>query len=139
MAQEYQIYACGGVIIKKDDNSPETFLVGVVHRPKYDDWTLPKGKIEIGEQPVECALREVLEETGHVCRAGEELSSSSYLDAQGKTKLVRYWLMEVTGGSFVPNEEVDSMLWLPLEEAKNKLTYDRDLIVLTSAEPHLFG
>jgi 8-oxo-dGTP diphosphatase len=112
-----------------DDGEVEVLLV---HRPKYDDWTLPKGKLDAGETAEEAALREVEEETGLRCRLGEELSTSTYVDRHGRPKEVRYWAMEPAGGRFAPNDEVDVVRWLPTGPAKDALSYDRDRPVLSA-------
>jgi 8-oxo-dGTP pyrophosphatase MutT (NUDIX family) len=104
----------------------------IVHRPKYDDWTLPKGKAESRESDEECAVREVEEETGLRCELLEELESSSYSDAAGRPKVVRYWLMRPVGGSLQPTREVDEACWVTLPEAEEQLTYARDVRVLRS-------
>jgi 8-oxo-dGTP diphosphatase len=118
-----RIEAAGGVIIRDGK-------VAVVHRDRYDDWSLPKGKLDAGESFEEAALREVLEETGLECELGRELEPVSYVDQKGRPKLVRYWLMEVTGGDFEANDEVDEMRWLPLAQAAELLSYphDRELV-----------
>lgn len=85
----------------------------LVHRPRYDDWSHPKGKLKRGETPLEGALREVLEETGHHCAPGAALPTARYA-ANGRPKEVSYWAAEATGGAFVPNDEVDRLAWLPL-------------------------
>ncbi len=103
-----------------------------MHRPKYDDWTLPKGKAEPGESDEETAVREVEEETGLRCELGPELPSSSYLDAAGRPKLVRYWAMSVLGGGDAARaqHEVDEVRWLGVPSALRLLSYDRDRDVL---------
>ena len=118
-----RIEAAGGVIIRDGK-------VAVVHRDRYDDWSLPKGKLDAGESFEEAALREVREETGLECELGRELEPVSYVDQKGRPKLVRYWLMEVTGGDFEANEEVDEMRWLVPAEAARLLSYphDRELV-----------
>ncbi len=87
----------------------------LVHRPHYDDWTFPKGKVEPGETDEECALREVEEETGLRCSLGRELESTSYLDAKKRPKTVRYWLMEAVDGALHFDLEVDEARWLTAE------------------------
>jgi 8-oxo-dGTP diphosphatase len=104
--------------------------VPVVHRPKYDDWSFPKGKLEAGETDEECALREVEEETGFRCAMGPELTSTSYVDRKGRPKEVRYWVMTVEDGSFTPTDEVDELRWVTAAQARFLLSYDRDRVVL---------
>jgi 8-oxo-dGTP pyrophosphatase MutT (NUDIX family) len=117
------------VVRRRPDGTVEVLLV---HRPKYDDWTFPKGKANPGESDEECALREVAEETGLRCALDDELASTSYVDGHGRPKVVRYWAMRRLGGEFVPHAEVDEIRWLPLEEAAAALSYDRDRDVLES-------
>jgi 8-oxo-dGTP diphosphatase len=102
----------------------------LVHRPKYDDWTLPKGKLDRGESFEDAALREVEEETGFVCELGEEVGSTTYHDRHGRLKLVRYWEMSVLEGEFEPNDEVDELRWVPAKEARSMLSYERDRDVI---------
>jgi 8-oxo-dGTP diphosphatase len=113
------VAAAGGVVIREGE-------VAVVHRPKYDDWSLPKGKLDPGEGWEEAALREVEEETGLRCELGRELESARYRDRKGRDKLVRWWLMRPVEGEFVPNDEVDELRWLPSAEALELLDYDHD-------------
>ena len=111
-----------------------------MHRPKYDDWSLPKGKLDEGEDDLAAALREVEEETGLRCRPGAELPSTNYRDGLGRPKVVRYWLMEHDGESpFAPNDEVDELRWLAPEAALALLTYERDREVLAEAAASLTG
>jgi 8-oxo-dGTP diphosphatase len=99
----------------------------LVHRPKYDDWSLPKGKLDPGERFEEAALREVEEETGLVCELGDELPSTTYADPKGREKLVRYWEMTpVEDRGFEPDHEVDELRWVTPEEARELLSYDHD-------------
>ena len=121
-----RVAAAGGVVVRDGE-------VLLVHRPRYDDWTLPKGKLDPGEGFEDAALREVEEETGLRCRLVRELPPSEY-EAEGRPKLVRYWLMEVDADTgFVPNDETDELRWLPGDEALRLLTYDRDREVLAAA------
>ena len=117
------VRAAGGLVVR-DGN------VLLVHRPKYDDWTFPKGKCDDGEPDETCALREVEEETGLRCDLGEELDETRYVDSSGRPKSVRYWLMLPLDGEFVPGEEVDEIRWLAPEEARGLLSYPRDLALL---------
>jgi 8-oxo-dGTP diphosphatase len=121
------ISAAGGVLVRTGQGGRE---VAVIHRPKYMDWSLPKGKLEPGEGWLEAALREVEEETGYRCEASTELPPVSYLDRKARRKLVRYWLMEPVAGEFEPHGEVDELRWLGREEAEELLTYphDRELV-----------
>jgi len=121
---EALVEAAGGVVVQDG-------RVAVVHRPRYDDWTLPKGKLDPGETFEQAALREVLEETGLECRILEELDSTSYTDSKGRPKVVRYFRMEVEGGAFTVNDEVDELRWLSPDEARAALTYERDRDLIT--------
>ncbi|MCX5207260.1 NUDIX hydrolase [Streptomyces sp. NBC_00237] len=103
--------------------------VCLVHRPRYDDWSFPKGKLKRGEDPLSGALREVLEETGFHCRPGARLPTVRYV-ANGRPKEVSYWEAEATHGSFTPNAEVDRLLWLSPVAAANRLTQRRDRSLL---------
>ncbi|MBT2488870.1 NUDIX hydrolase [Streptomyces sp. ISL-96] len=103
----------------------------LVHRPKYDDWSHPKGKLKPGEDALAGALREVLEETGHHCTPGAALPTLRYV-ANGRPKEARYWAAEATGGAFTPSDEVDRILWLSPTAAKNRLTQPRDRDLVTA-------
>jgi 8-oxo-dGTP diphosphatase len=124
------IRAAGGVVVRERDGTLEVVLV---HRPAYDDWSLPKGKAKKGETDEECAVREVEEETGLRCERERELASTAYVDSSGRDKLVRYWLMRATGGELRPDHEVDEARWVPLDEAGRLLSYARDRDVLRAA------
>jgi 8-oxo-dGTP diphosphatase len=120
-----RVDAAGGVV-ERDGR------VLLVHRPRYDDWTFPKGKLDAGESFEDAALREVEEETGIRCTLGRELPSTRY-EVNGRPKLVRYWLMtpEAEPG-FVPNDETDDLRWVTPGEARRLLTYDRDRDLLAA-------
>ena len=118
-----QIRAAGGVVVRERHGALE---IAAVHRPRYDDWSLPKGKLLTGEGWEAGALREVEEETGLRCELDAELESVSYLDRRGRRKLVRYWLMRPLEGEFEPGDEVDELRWLSPAEAAADLTYEHD-------------
>jgi 8-oxo-dGTP diphosphatase len=123
-ASEPVVRAGGGIVVRDG-------TVLLVHRPKYDDWTFPKGKADEGESDESCALREVWEETGLRCALGRELEPTDYVDALGRPKTVRYWLMApVTDDGFVPGRETDELRWLTPDEAATLLSYERDLPLL---------
>ncbi|OBC14196.1 NUDIX hydrolase [Mycobacterium sp. 852013-50091_SCH5140682] len=103
--------------------------VALIHRPRYDDWSLPKGKVDPGETEPVTAVREIHEETGYTAVLGRRLGSVSYPIPPG-TKRVWYWVAQATGGDFAPNAEVDKLIWLPVEAAMNQLHYPYDRKVL---------
>ena len=114
---------------RRADDGVEVLLV---HRPRYDDWSLPKGKLDAGESDEDCARREVQEETGLTCRLGRELAGTAYRDRHGRPKEVRYWAMEVIGGEFTPSDEVDRVRWVAVDDARVMLSYAHDQAVLDS-------
>ena len=117
---EHEVRAAGCVVRHGD-------RIAVIHRPRYDDWSLPKGKVDPGESFEEAAVREVQEEIGVRGTLAEELPPTEYTDHKGRSKLVRYWTMDVDEvPEFVVNDEVDEVRWLPAGEARALLTYDRD-------------
>jgi 8-oxo-dGTP diphosphatase len=122
------VKAAGGVICRKN-GSGKTKIV-VVHRPAYDDWTLPKGKTDPDETPEECALREVKEETGYKCEIVRPLGCTAYVDRRGRNKVACYWVMKVITGRFRAGGEVDRMVWLSVPDAIKRLTYARDKTLL---------
>ncbi len=122
------VQAAGGVVWRRPDGGTVEILL--VHRPKYDDWTVPKGKLDPGEDHAQAALREVEEETGLRCALGPELPSTAYRDRRGRAKTVRYWAMTPVAGRFTPTAEVDEIRWLAVDDAKGVLTYERDRPVL---------
>jgi 8-oxo-dGTP pyrophosphatase MutT (NUDIX family) len=124
------VRAAGGIVHRgASDGEP---LVLLVHRPRYDDWSLPKGKADSGERAEETALREVEEETGLRCVLGDHVGETRYRDSKGRNKIVQYWLMEpesmvdTATGAFVPNDEVDEVLWCTVTEAIQQLSYAHD-------------
>jgi 8-oxo-dGTP pyrophosphatase MutT (NUDIX family) len=121
-----RIEAAGGVVVRGGQ-------VALVHRPRYDDWTLPKGKLDPGESFEDAAVREVQEETGIRARLVRELPATTYR-VSGRPKVVRYWLMDVEHeGPFEPNDETDQLRWVAPDDALRLLTYDRDRDVLAGA------
>jgi 8-oxo-dGTP pyrophosphatase MutT (NUDIX family) len=124
------VRAAGGIVHVRGDDGE--LLVLLVHRPRYDDWTLPKGKADPGERDEDTARREVEEETGLRCVLGERAGQTRYRDSKGRDKIVRYWLMEPESGSsaaadaFVPNDEVDQIRWCSVAEATKQLSYAHD-------------
>jgi 8-oxo-dGTP diphosphatase len=121
-----RVDAAGGVLVQDG-------RVLLVHRPRYDDWTFPKGKLNPGESFEDAALREVEEETGLRCSLGRELPAVRY-QADERPKLVRYWLMTPQSETpFTPNDETDDIRWVTPQDARTLLTYDRDREVLAAA------
>ena len=121
-----RVDAAGGVVVQDG-------RVLLVHRPRYDDWTFPKGKLDPEETFEDAALREVEEETGLRCSLGRELPAARY-EVNGRPKLVRYWLMAPQSETpFVPNDETDDLRWVTPAEARELLSYDRDREVLAAA------
>jgi 8-oxo-dGTP diphosphatase len=119
------VRAAGGVVARAVPDGVLELLI--VHRPRYDDWTLPKGKAEPGESDEECALREVEEETSLVCTLGDEVAVTRYEDARGRPKRVRYfWMTPDEGSEASPQNEVDAVHWVTLEGALEALSYARD-------------
>ncbi len=130
-----EIKAAGGVVWRR---AGDTVAIAIAHRPRYDDWSLPKGKLDPGESWEEAAVREVEEEIGLRCRLGDELEPVSYKDRKGRTKVVRYWLMEPeTDVTFTPNDEVDELRWLAPPEAAEVLSYPRDAELVRDAAERL--
>jgi 8-oxo-dGTP diphosphatase len=125
-----EVWAAGGVLLRAGADGPE---VAVIHRPKYEDWSLPKGKLDGDEDFEQAALREVEEETRMRAELGPELSPVSYRDRKGRTKLVRYWLMRVASGEFRPGPEVDELRWLDPEAAARLLSYEHDAALVREA------
>jgi phosphohistidine phosphatase SixA/8-oxo-dGTP pyrophosphatase MutT (NUDIX family) len=127
------VRAAGGIVLKGEG---EGRSVALVHRPRYDDWSFPKGKLIDGEDDETAALREVEEETGLRCRIGPSVGSVMYRDRRGRPKVVRYFRMDADVGSFVPTGEVDELRWVPVDQAGDLLSYahDRNLLRRVLAE-----
>ena len=132
MAAIPQVRAAGGVIVRRaaGEHARPGLEVVLIHRPRYGDWSLPKGKLKPGEGWETGALREVEEETGLRCAIERELPSVRYLDRRGRRKLVRYWLMRPVAGEDVSryraNDEVDAVRWVPAAAAAAELSYEHD-------------
>jgi 8-oxo-dGTP pyrophosphatase MutT (NUDIX family)/phosphohistidine phosphatase SixA len=125
------IHAAGAVLWRKSPEDSGVIEIAVVHRPKYQDWSLPKGKLDPGETPVLAAVREVREETGLHCRLGRYLGHVTYpIPGHRKLKRVDYWAAEAAGGEFTANSEVDRLSWYPLDRVMEQLSYPMDRQVL---------
>jgi 8-oxo-dGTP diphosphatase len=121
------VRAGGGAVWRRGDAGLE---VVVVHRPHYDDWSLPKGKVDPGETDEDAARREVQEEAGVEVDLGPELPAVHYIDHKGRPKVARYWAMTVRSGTVGADNEIDRAEWLPWAEARALLSYERDHPVL---------
>lgn len=122
------VHAAGAVLWRPDAESGEP-RIAVIHRPGYDDWSIPKGKLDRGETAPVAAVREILEETGQHAHLGRRVAKVTYPVSSG-TKVVRYWSARAHGGDFEPNREVDDLLWLPPGDACDRLSYPLDRKVL---------
>jgi 8-oxo-dGTP diphosphatase len=127
-----EVFAAGGLVTRRGADGVEIL---VVHRPRYDDWTFPKGKRDPGETDEETARREVFEETGLGCELVEELGTTEYVDNRGRAKQVRYWIMRLDDPTspFVANAEVDEVRWLRPDAARGILSYGHDRELLDRA------
>lgn len=132
------VIAAGAVVVRKSAGGHEVLLV---HRPRYDDWSLPKGKLDPGEHVTACAVREVREETGLAVRLGTPLPDQRYRVTATRMKTVHYWMGRVRGDDDVSgypvNREIDAVEWVPFDEVAGRLTHRRDRAVLTEAQAHL--
>ena len=136
------VVACGAVVWRRSmDGTTGTagaVEVLVVHRPRYDDWSFAKGKLDTGETLEDCARREVIEETGFAVELGSALPDVTYIDRKGRPKVVHYWAAQVSKDStvspaeFVANDEVDEIRWLVPDKARLLLSYARDAELLTA-------
>lgn len=131
------VRAAGGVVHRTREDAELEVLV--IHRPKYGDWTLPKGKLDPDETVEHAAVREVHEETGYATEIERRIGETAYRDRNGRPKRVTYFSMRPTGGEFAPNDEVDEVRWVTLGEAKELLSYshDRDLVAQVAQGPRL--
>jgi 8-oxo-dGTP pyrophosphatase MutT (NUDIX family) len=117
------IHAAGGIVTRRVNGHIE---IACIYREARGDWTFPKGKLDPGETFEEAALREVLEETSLHCEIVRFIGTTNYTHRKGKNKIVAYYLMHVLEGEFEANEEVDELVWLPIEQVREHLTWDRD-------------
>ncbi len=132
------VYAAGAVLWRPaadPANKNAALEIAVIHRPRYDDWSLPKGKVDPGETAPVAAVREVFEETGSHSILGRRLAAVSYPIDLG-VKKVYYWVARRTGGEFTPGNEVDELVWLPVADAMKKLDYAQDRKVLRQFIKH---
>jgi 8-oxo-dGTP pyrophosphatase MutT (NUDIX family) len=134
MAEPRQVVAAGAVVLRRGPAGEREVLL--VHRPRYDDWSMPKGKLDRRESLPEAAVREVEEETGLLVHLGVPLSRQVYR-VNGGPKEAHYWVARVVGGDDVsdyePNREIDRVAWVPLRKADRRLTYPRDRSTLAEA------
>jgi 8-oxo-dGTP diphosphatase len=142
------IRAAGGVVWRPASQDPSVegaVEIALIHRPRYDDWSIPKGKLAPGESDLEGAVREVLEETGFRVRVGRPLGEVRYMKlssaGESRPKVVRYWAMQMDSGAFTPNREVDRLEWVTPAQAQSMLTHDHDRDVLERfiRGPALYG
>ena len=121
-----QVRAAGGIVVRPSKKGAKVLLI---HRPRYNDWSFPKGKVDPGESFKQAARREVLEETGFRCKLHKpRLPSMAYKDRFRRDKEVRYWLMTVEDGEFVPNAEVDEIAWVRVDKVLERLSFRRDQV-----------
>jgi 8-oxo-dGTP pyrophosphatase MutT (NUDIX family) len=129
-----QVQAAGGVLWRR---AGEQLEIAVIHRPRYDDWSLPKGKLDDGESFEQAAVREIEEETGFRGELGPYLDDAHYEDRKGRPKVVRYWAVAGSDGEFKPNDEVDELRWVSADEARAMLSYDFDRELVEKAAARL--
>jgi 8-oxo-dGTP pyrophosphatase MutT (NUDIX family)/phosphohistidine phosphatase SixA len=139
------IQAAGGVVWRVGEGaSGGQMEVAIIHRPRYDDWSLPKGKLAPGESHIEGAVREVHEETGFRVQPGRTLGEVRYLKESGggaREKVVHYWAMRAISGGFSPNREVDRLEWLTVDQARERVTrgIDREVLERFALRPAMTG
>jgi len=126
------IVAAGGLVIRQSGS--KRIEIAIVHRPMREDWSFPKGKVESKETLTECALREVLEETGLRCRIVSFVGTTEYRDRKDRRKVAAYWVMTPESGAFRSGDEVDELRWVEVGEAAELLTYERDRDLLVTLE-----
>jgi 8-oxo-dGTP diphosphatase len=133
VSDQVEVLAAGGIVHRR--RSDGTVEVLVIHRPEYEDWTLPKGKLDPGETAEQAAVREVEEETGVKATLGAHAGSNEYFDRHGRSKRVDYWLMDPVEvpDVFTPNSEVDEIRWLLVEDLRNELTHEHDAEIVEDA------
>src|SRR6202158_3715791 len=131
------VRAAGGVV--RRNGSRGAIRVAVVHRPGYDDWSFPKGKVDRGETLEETALREVEEETGLRCKLLSPLACTAYADHKGRDKVACYWLMDVVSGRFRAGSEIDEVRWVTIDDALALLSYRRDRALLRALDLEATG
>lgn len=124
------VWAAGAAVYRMRKGHPEFLLV---HRKRYNDWSLPKGKLDRGESFRDCAEREVTEETGVTGVVEDAIGTVSYVTPAGNNKVVRYWLLHGKDEHFTPNAEVDKIRWMRPKKAMEKATYNRDVAILRTA------
>jgi 8-oxo-dGTP diphosphatase len=125
------IHAAGGIVVRRDEDG--LARVAVVWRSERGDWTFPKGKLDAGETYERAACREVEEETGLSCATTRFVGTTEYQHRKGRPKVVAYFLMTPSAGTFAPNAEVDELAWCTVPEAERLLTWDRDRDLLARA------
>jgi 8-oxo-dGTP diphosphatase len=130
VADEPEVRAAGGIPWRQEGDELEVL---VIHRPRYGDWTFPKGKLDPGETWEQAAVREVWEETAIVAVLDVEIAGTEYRDRHGCRKQVRYWSMPVAADAgFEASDEVSERRWVSVADAVRRLTYDHDRVVLDS-------
>ncbi|PZE37808.1 MULTISPECIES: NUDIX domain-containing protein [unclassified Curtobacterium] len=131
--QSGPVIAAGAVVWREQDGEP---LVLLIHREHHKDVSFPKGKVDPGESIPEAAVREIDEETGYRVHLGAPLGRAEYVLPSGRDKVVHYWSARVSrkeaerAGQFRPNDEVAAVEWVSIDDARARLTYERDVAIL---------